>query len=244
MSTITLTFSESVENHTGMEILGKKSQYGISSEKCRELAKRYDGVLYELNSSDDTIETKDACVVVFKDGLKNIFGIDKDELFKEQSSLETDKKAFMYGRVVNKKARYNLCYGDVYREADYSNKKGTIIAFDDIPITKDVRENLSLFGREFEDLYAEGNFYYDIKKCYIGYHGDTERSKVIGVRLGETFPLHFKWYCSGKETPYEITIPLSGGDIYIMSEKATGNDWKRKKEKWTLRHAAGEKKHL
>ncbi len=32
--------------------------------------------------------------------------------------------------------------------------------------------------------------------------------------------------------------------IYIMSEKATGNDWKKRKEKWTLRHAAGDKKNL
>ena len=254
--TITLTFSESVENHTGMQIIGEKRSHGISPEKCIELFDKYEcAELHYLNkllgkevatrgSGGATSSVDDAYFLILRNGLKHIFNIDHTEMYKEQLTLTPDKKAFMYGRVVNKKARYNLCYGDAYREADYSNKKGTIIAFDDIPITKDVRENLSLFGREFEDLYAEGNFYYDIKKCYIGYHGDTERSKVIGVRLGETFPLHFKWYCSGKETPYEITIPLSGGDIYIMSEKATGNDWKRKKEKWTLRHAAGEKKHL
>ena len=35
--TITLTFSESVENHVGMEIIGKKCQTGFSPEKCREL---------------------------------------------------------------------------------------------------------------------------------------------------------------------------------------------------------------
>ncbi len=241
--TITLTFSESVENHTGMEIIGVKSDTGISAEKCIQLAKRYNGLIYDLSSLVPE-ETKEACVVVLKDGLKKIFGIDKDKLYEEQASLEVDKKAFMYGRVVNKKARHNLCYGDVYRAPDYANKKGTIIAFDDVPILNDVRENLSLFGREFDDLYAEGNFYYDVEKCYIGFHGDTERSKVVGVRLGEDFPLHFKWYKWGEETPYEITIPLSGGDIYIMSEKATGNDWKKRKEKWTLRHAAGDKKNL
>ena len=243
--TITLTFSESVENHTGMEIIGKKSQYGISSFKCEELAEKYNATLYDLNSllPKGTL-VEDAFVVVFKDGLKDIFGILEDDLYKEQACLETDKKAFMYGRVVNKNARHNLCYGDEYRAPDYDNKKGTIIAFDDIPLTRSLRDKLKVFGKEFEDLYAEGNFYYDVKKCYIGYHGDTERSKVIGVRLGEDFPLHFRWYQNGKETPYEVTIPLSGGDIYIMSEKATGNEWKKRSEKWTLRHAAGEKKNL
>ena len=243
--TITLTFSESVENHTGMEIIGKKSQHGISSFKCEELAEKYNATLYDLNSLlPPSTLVEDACVVVFEDGLNKIFNIDKNDLYKEQSTLETDKKAFMYGRVVNKNARHNLCYGDKYRAPDYENKKGTIIAFDDIPITRSLKDKLSIFGKEFEGLYAEGNFYYDVKKCYIGYHGDTERSKVIGVRLGEDFPLHFRWYCNGKETPYEATIPLSGGDIYIMSEKATGNDWKKRSERWTLRHAAGEKKNV
>ena len=33
-------------------------------------------------------------------------------------------------------------------------------------------------------------------------------------------------------------ITLNHGDIYIMSEKSVGNDWKRRKIP-TLRHAAG-----
>jgi hypothetical protein len=243
--TITLTFSESVENHTGMEIIGKKSLHGISSLKCDELAEKYNGVIYDLNQLlPKGVLVEDATVLVFKDGLKNIFGIDKEDLYREHSSLEVDKKAFMYGRVVNKNARHNLCYGDKYRAPDYENKMGTIIAFDDISLTKELREKLSMFGKDFENLYAEGNFYYNIEKCYIGFHGDTERSKVIGIRLGESFPLHFRWYESGEKTPYEITIPLNGGDVYIMSEKATGNDWKKRSERWTLRHAAGNKKNL
>ncbi len=235
--TITLTFSESVENHTGMEIIGKKSKKGFSADTCLELCNRYKGEFYDLSSLIDT--PAEACVVVFRDGLKNIFGIDKDALFKEQKSLQWDTKAYMYGRVVNKNARYNLCYADYSREPDYANKKGRIVDFKKLPITLDVRENISLFGKDFEDLYAEGNYYYDTKKCYIGYHGDSERRKVLGVRLGDEFPLHYKWYKNGYEAGYSITIPLRGGDIYIMSEKATGNDWKKRNVEWTLRHSAG-----
>lgn len=36
-------------------------------------------------------------------------------------------------------------------------------------------------------------------------------------------------------------VQLNNGDIYIMSEKTVGSDWKKKKIP-TLRHAAGNKK--
>lgn len=38
-------------------------------------------------------------------------------------------------------------------------------------------------------------------------------------------------------------VILNNGDIYIMSEKAVGTDWK-KKNTLTLRHAAGAPKYL
>ncbi|SPN79689.1 2OG-Fe(II) oxygenase, partial [Brazilian cedratvirus IHUMI] len=40
--------------------------------------------------------------------------------------------------------------------------------------------------------------YYDVNKCYIGFHGDSERRKVIGLRLGETMPLYFAWWYQGR----------------------------------------------
>lgn len=80
-----------------------------------------------------------------------------------------------------------------------------------------------------DDLKGEGNLYYDYRKCGIGYHGDTERSKVIGVRFRDSSkycPLIFQWYLEGEKVGEKITIQLNSGDCYIMSEKATGNDWK------------------
>jgi len=95
-------------------------------------------------------------------------------------------------------------------------------------------------------LFAEGNYYYDINKCGIGYHGDTERKIVIGIRLGASMPLCFKWFTKGEPInadSHKIQIILNDGDIYLMSEKAVGYDWK-KKNKVTLRHAAGCDKYL
>ena len=57
----------------------------------------------------------------------------RDNLFDELVSLEWDKKVLMYGRVVNKKARHNLCFSNFSQEADYENKKGTTFV---IPLIK------------------------------------------------------------------------------------------------------------
>ena len=82
-----------------------------------------------------------------------------------------------------------------------------------------------------------------MSKCGIGFHGDSERKKVIGVRLGASIPLHFQWFHKSKPIGERVKIMLSHGDMYVMSEKATGYDWKSS-SKITLRHAAGSKKYL
>jgi len=97
--------------------------------------------------------------------------------------------------------------------------------------------NLLIPGKT-NNLVAEGNYYYDINKCGIGYHGDAERRKVIGIRVGKSLPLVFQWYNNNEKISESIIINLNHGDMYIMSEKATGYDWKKKKIS-TLRHAAG-----
>jgi len=243
----TITFSESVENHKGMEILGQKAERGFSDELLEQLAAKYDGEIIVLN--DENADVQDpASVCIFRNGLQKIFGINPSELFAEQDSLAKDSKCLMYGRVVNKKARHNLCFDTFDQSPEYEVGKGTVVSFDSQPLLKRCRIELGdLFGPEFQDLKAEGNYYYDVKKCYIGFHGDTERSKVVGIRLSSednvNFPLYYQWYHKSKPQGELMSLDLYGGDIYIMSEKAVGNDWK-KKNTWTLRHAAGELKSI
>lgn len=166
------------------------------------------------------------------------------DVFEEHLSLELDKQAWMKGRVVNKHARWNLCFDDVGQEPDYEAKKGRIVAYDDIPITKKFLSRISsYFGPKSENLKGEGNYYYDKTKCGIGFHGDSERRKVIGIRLGlgESPPLHFQWFRRSEPCGERIVLNLNGGDMYVMSEKAVGQDW-MKKTIYTLRHATGSKK--
>ena len=166
-----------------------------------------------------------------------------DDLYEELLSLDYDKKALMYGRVVNKTARYNLCFSDIAQEPSYSEGKGRIVSFDSVELLNKIRQSFgSIIGPKGANLKAEANYYYDITKCGIGYHGDSERKKVIGLRFGHTIPLYYQWYFKSEQIgPKMVFDNIQHGDLYIMSEKTTGNDWK-KKNIYTLRHAAGSDK--
>lgn len=57
--------------------------------------------------------------------------------------------------------------------------------------------------------------------------------------MGATIPLCYAWYHDNNVISDIMTInDLEHGDMYVMSEKTTGFDWKSK-TKYTLRHAAG-----
>ena len=250
-SVITLTFGDMAENHVGMEQLGKmvKEGEGFNLSDLIKIKERFDSIeakteLYNIAELSEIEDIKNAYLLVIRNGanvmLKDLgLEYDQDDWFKEQSSLNVDKKAFMYGRVVNKNARWNLCFDEKSQEPDYENGKGRVIAFSDIPVTKAIVDSFeNYFGEKAKDLKGEGNYYFDIKKCGIGFHGDSERRKVLAFRLGGNMDLHYQWYKEGEAVGKRIKIELNGGDIYVMSEKAVGTDWKKKKI-YTVRHATG-----
>ena len=253
MQTITITLGDQAENHRGMQKIGELSDEGFSYTDLKKAKKWFDEkkidteiikLHEELQSIfEDTNEIiPKAYILIARKGLGAIVNI--AEFFNEQDALEKDTKAKMYGRVVNKTARHNLCFAEESQEPDYENGKGRIIAFNDVPLLKKFRKTLpKIIGEKAKNLMAEGNYYYDITKCGIGFHGDSERKKVIAVRVGQTMPLHYQWYYENEELGPRIKLSIDDGDIYIMSEKATGYDWK-KKSLLTLRHAAGAKKFL
>lgn len=237
MQTFTITFGDVAENHKGMQTIGTMKD-GFSHDDLVNIKTRLEDrqILCELIDLG-----REAYVLVIRNGVNHfIHPYTSSDLFNEHNALEKDTKAFMYGRVVNKKARHNLCFSDFSQEPDYENGKGRIVSWP--LITGILRNSLSeLIGDN--DLVSEGNYYYDISKCGIGYHGDSERKRVIGVRLGASMPLVFWWYQKNERVGDRIDLMLNDGDIYIMSEKATGNDWK-KRNILTLRHAAGCKKFI
>ena len=119
-----------------------------------------------------------------------------------------------------------------------------MVSYSEVKYLRRLRSILpNYFGEKAESLACEGNYYYDVTKCGIGFHGDSERKRVIGIRLGASIPLHFQWFHKSKPIGERVKILLNHGDMYAMSEKATGYDWKSS-SKITLRHAAGSKKYL
>lgn len=241
-SVITLTFGDAAENHVGMEMIGSRGSTG-SGFTVAELealaAADPRAELFRLPAPPgvEPATVEQAAVLVIRGA------IDAEThaaMFEEQASLEHDKKAFMYGRIVNKKLRWNLCFDTEAHPPDYAAGRGRVIALSSVPLLERVVTSWpATFGPKAADLKGEGNYYYNPLKCGIGWHGDTERRKVIALRLGAPMmPIHYRWYNKGDPVGPVINVPLSGGDIYIMSEKAVGSDWKCR-SKLTLRHSTG-----
>ena len=252
--TFSLTFGDVAENHKGMQKIGTLSNNGFNLNDMNKMKIWFEAKgckcsiinLHWLLEDEKIQQENPAYLLKVKNAVNALLDDEngKDALFKEQDYLEKDTKAFMYGRVVNKHARHNLCFGETHQAPNYEEGMGTVYAFDEVPLLKKIRSQLGeIIGEKGANLQAEGNYYYDINKCGIGFHGDTERKKVIAFRLGAKIPLCYAWYHDNAAISDVITIDnLEHGDMYVMSEKTTGFDWKSK-SKYTLRHAAGCEKY-
>ena len=245
--TITLTFCDSGENHVGMKMLGKKVDEGegYSLEDLERIRAFFEqnGVECELHNLKRD-ETDDAFVLIMREGAKMLANLDK--LKTELTDFEWDRKYFdtRRNRVLNKHARANVCFSDESEEPDYENKKGRIVGWDAVPEVAKIREMLmNIIGEKANGMVCEGNRYFDLKKCGIGFHGDAERRQVIGVRLGESMRMQWCWFKQSLAHGDKFEFVFNDGDMYVMSEKAVGADWKRRNI-WTLRHAAGADKYL
>lgn len=248
-STITITFGGQVENQVGMQKIGKMSKYGFTKKEMKDAERKFQNEgyntkfikLHDLLPEKDKEEAEKAYLLIVRDGAKAFLGDDTvDELYVEQQDLDWDTQYWndRQKKVMNKQARRNLCYADMYQGPDYENKKGTVYDFKDIPLTAKLRKKLDYYlGSKAKDLFAEGNCYFN-KKSNIKWHGDAERKIVIAFRLGETMPIKYQWFRRNDPVSKVFEIDIHSGDMYVMSEKATGYDWKQTKIH-TLRHAAG-----
>jgi hypothetical protein len=251
--TFTLTFGGQVENGEGMEKIGEMDEEGFTKKELKEIRREFESqrcecVMIDLAAELDSLQIQremlpnnaEADVLVIREGVKAFCS--PDSLYQEMKSLKWDTKALMRGRVVNKHARHNLCFADFSQEPDYDRGKGRVIDFEEVKCLREIRDYLpSYLGPKGEYLLAEGNYYYDAKKCGIGYHGDRERKKVAACRVGASMNLMWRWFHRGKPIQEPIVIELNHGDMYVMSEKAVGTDWYSSSIP-TLRHAAGAEK--
>ena len=238
----TITFGDVAENHAKMQKIGTLHENGYSVEKLIQIQQKLTSYgliteLVDLNVGFDQTFSE-AKVLVIRKGAQFILGEETtDGLIAENDALTMDKKALMRGKVVNKVARWNLCFADEDQEPNYEDGKGRVVAWKHLPRMSRIRQVISEWTEDML-LNGEANYYYDISQCGIGFHGDGERRKVFAVRMGETMPIYFKWYQNSEPVGEAFELILNDGDMYIMSEKAVGFDWLKKKIP-TLRHSTG-----
>lgn len=255
-SAICITLGEQSENHVGMAKQGNglaKNGYSIADlERIAKVFESLGGKPELVNLNDENPKDTRASVLVLRNCIDILVGGGaSDDMFNELKNLEWDKTYYdaMRKRWLNKRARYNLCFGENHVDADMEKRSGTIVAYDETPTMKTWKTKMEELCGEPQKLEAEGNFYYDANKTGIGFHGDGERKKVVAASLGigVVREIHWQWFGKVEREGKKATVMPIGkryvvnlyhGDTYIMSEKATGFDWKRYNEK-TLRHAAG-----
>lgn len=243
--TITITFGDVAENHVGNQQIASHTNQiteGFTQEQMEKFAKDFDGQIHVLNSKPD----QDYASIIHIPNAIRKMGINPDDLLKEQEAYDWDSQYYDTRRkkVLNKHARHNVCYDNKEQEPDYENKKGRVVPWSNVTLLDKVRKRIiDVIGDDYKSIVAEGNLYYNPQKCGIGFHGDAERYIVIAIRLGETIPLVYQWYRNSAKVGNPIKfMNVKHGDMYIMSAKAVGRDWKTKKN-CTLRHAAGCKKY-
>jgi len=199
--------------------------------------------------------SKAECDLVEKQLCDSETSVGAKSILKELTSFEWDKTYYDTRRSkwLNKRARFNVCFGPESKPLDKEEKSGTIIGYNQVPTMAIWKSELEKIIGD-KKLEAEGNLYQDAKKQGIGFHGDGERKKVAAGSFCDDDVLreiNWNWYIKGRPFGKRIKIQLRNGDCYIMSEKASGFDWKKKVkiieledeiikiDLATLRHAAG-----
>jgi hypothetical protein len=253
---VSCTFGDVSENHYGMEQLGDISPEngGFNTDDLTKAQKifeenEYTCELFDLGDLCDNIsELPESHILVIHNGAN--FFLEKQgkttlDTATEFTKFEWDTKYWdtRHSKVLNKHARSNVCFGDESQEPYYENGKGRVVSYSDVKCLKSIRDNLHIvLGEKGRDLKCEGNRYFDLGKCGIGWHGDAERRKVVAFRFGEQMSMNFNWFHRHKPIGIPLQLDLDDGDMYIMSEYAVGTNW-RQSSKYTIRHSAGSDKY-
>lgn len=259
--TATGTASQSTEAHAGAEIHGTPAERGYSKEDIDAIQQRViemHDMSIEVHNLHEMGEGFPEAYLLVIDNFLN--PKQHAELCEEVQSEVVekdllDKFAPMRGTLKNKRARWTTEYGPDEVKSTFCKYKpgdkippGEVLSGGVLPFVKHPKMHnvVKLLERvlDRQGLRMEMNYYYDKKKCYIGFHGDGERKDVAGVIMGAPKDLHFQGFRKAEPVGNMLTVTLNSGSLYVMSEKATGNDWiqaRARKDVIHYRHAAGGK---
>lgn len=249
-----LTLGEQAEIRVGSTLMGSGlAEHGFSVEELKHIADKL-GTSCILRVLSGALDEKDrrgneAAVLLIKNGVNLIMNdaTFADRMLGEQKNVRYDEQYFdrRSQKTLNNRARLNVVFGEVGKAHTEDYKQGTVVAWQDVPLFAQLRRTLpSVFGEKAARLNGEGNKYHH-NAAGIGFHGDSERKIVVGTCLGSAATLRYYWRAPGSSKlhkgPFDFVV--EHGDIYIMSEKASGFDWKCS-SKFRLVHAAGATKYI
>ena len=253
-----ITFGENAILHVGGKTIGNgRRKHGYTVQELLDIQKSINTVdapttLFHINSPlPPSIRNKyNAAVLLIHNGANFILKQPDaaDKLLHEQQHKVVYDKKFWNSRTkktLHKRARFNIVFGPHNIKPSEDYQQYTVKSFNSLPMLQAFKNKLNIyFGKKALGLNAEGNHYYQLSSG-IGFHGDEERKIVICLCLGQASILRYHWRLPGSSTHtlQPVDIPVKHGDIYIMSEKATGWDWKLRS---TVRvvHAAGHHKYI
>lgn len=204
------------------------------------------------NNKLKRVEVNDAYFLLIKNFIPSILkkhNLKMEDLMNEVMEKKWDSKFWdpLKKKVLNKHARKNNCISEIEQTAKYDEGKGTIHSFESMPIMNLLRGVFKDMGGKFDFPCSEGNLYEDggKKKNGIGWHGDSERRRVLSMRLGlnPSMPFNYRWQYKNKEIGKLMIWEIKAGDVMVMSEWAVGTEWKNK-NKVTLVHSTGAPKYV
>jgi len=205
-----------------------------------------DSIVTEMKSSETT-----SCDIQLRRRVKRGKSVDlfaNASIISEfVEKVDFNKQMISHGRLVKKLARWTAVLGPKFipntlRIGDDGKPCGDAgsTAIADTPLSRNIVSNLQRAlghcGWSERRLFAEINHYYD-SKCSISFHRDLERKIVIGLRFGMVaMPIVFAFFlhqrikrtsklskgCESVGSPFTAVINIRPGDLYVMSESASG----------------------
>ena len=231
---------DNTENAAVLIIRGLLNSFGMSADKLFHELKTVKWDTFLVSTRTNEIQRKHARANICIANIKDIPNYTKTDYDLHINSIYWQDENLSMLHKKQQDLRKETGERIKLSKQEIQSNKGTTVKWETLSVLAQFKKYIEdNFGEHANNLVAEGNSYVSLKKCYIGPHGDTERKIVIAIRLGKSFPMYFHWYHKSKPIGELITLPiLNHGDVYIMSEKAVGKDWKSS-SKITLRHSAG-----
>lgn len=256
-TSIHLMFCDIASHGEGMQKIGTICDSGFTNE---HLLKYYQNLnsdkvqLYNIKENLPTTLYKipDCYVLVMKDFFKDQANEFLQILLSNEASdgsniigVNWDMERVSGNNIVNNKLGYKLIFCDLinYWKYPFSSyeKRGTIYNSRFMP-------GLYSFQSMLENQLGylpiiDATYYYDINECFTPLHQVKDRKKLVGLGLGATLPLQFRWFHGNVSCSDTVSIPIEHGDLYIISQGAAGIQ-KEKQTKLYLKYGIGFNKSL